>query len=551
MSNSNKIKGISRRDFLKGTAAGALGVAAAGLLGGCASTTEKQECPPCESTSSASSAGWPAVEALEPKVPMEGVVAFVKEPIADSEIVKTENVDVVVCGMGPAGFAASIASAQQGLKTVVLEKGRVGTYRSATIGGLTDRIHKKYGVEFDTKQWLDDAMVNSMFYGNQAIYQRWIDTQEEAINWFLDLFGLPDEDFKLTFAAGDFPDFYEPYDITSLSRSWNTSINIPLAPAEIVELLTSKVKEAGAEVLMETPACQLIKEDGKVVGVIARTAEGYVKYLCAKGVVLATGGYEFNPTKLKECCRPRDLALNHWMNGTASNTGDGHEMGKAVGAIEDEYPHPLMLDPAQLMPYLRVNKLGKRFTPEYEPYNHLALAMQNQPGAINWYITDGDAAGAIDKMWTPSSSCYGPKEVWVGAATSENALKADTLEELAGLMGVPADAFVETINHWNAMCEAGEDTDFHMLPSMMHPIKTAPFYANLEGAAALCTAGGLQITPNSEVLDTEFNVIPGLYAIGNVSGSMFHGTYPHNLNCISHSRCITFGYNVAKLLASK
>lgn len=133
------------------------------------------------------------------------------------------------------------------------------------------------------------------------------------------------------------------------------------------------------------------------------------------------------------------------------------------------------------MPYLRVNKLGKRFTPEYEPYNHLALAMQNQPGAINWYITDGDAAGAIDKMWTPSSSCYGPKEVWVGAATSENALKADTLEELAGLMGVPADAFVETINHWNAMCEAGEDTDFHMLPSMMHPIKTAPFYANLEG----------------------------------------------------------------------
>ena len=72
---------------------------------------------------------------------------------------------------------------------------------------------------------------------------------------------------------------------------------------------------------------------------------------------------------------------------------------------------------------------------------------------------------------------------------------ADTLEELAGLMGVPADAFVETINHWNAMCEAGEDTDFHMLPSMMHPIKTAPFYANLEGAAALCTAGGLQITP--------------------------------------------------------
>ena len=52
----------------------------------------------------------------------------------------------------------------------------------------------------------------------------------------------------------------------------------------------------------------------------------------------------------------------------------------------------------------------------------------------------------IDKVWTPSSSCYGPKEQWVAAAQSENAFKADTLEELAELMEVPADTFVETIN---------------------------------------------------------------------------------------------------------
>ena len=56
------------------------------------------------------------------------------------------------------------------------------------------------------------------------------------------------------------------------------------------------------------------------------------------------------------------------MNGTKTNTGDGHEMAKAIGAMEDEYPHPLMLDPEQLMPYLRVNKRGVRFTAEYEAY---------------------------------------------------------------------------------------------------------------------------------------------------------------------------------------
>jgi succinate dehydrogenase/fumarate reductase flavoprotein subunit len=303
-------------------------------------------------------------------------------------------------------------------------------------------------------------------------------------------------------------------------------------------------------VLFNTPVVQLVTEGEKVVGAIVKGENGYVKYLTAKGVVLATGGYEFNPEKLAACCRPRDLALGHWMNGTKTNTGDGHEMAKAIGAMEDEYPHPLMLDPEQLMPYLRVNKRGVRFTAEYEAYNHLANAIQAQPGAYNYYIVDANVMDIVTSIWTPSSSCYGPKEVWAGAATSDKALKADTLEELAEKMGVPVDAFVATINHWNEMCDAGEDTDFHFPGKMMHKIDTAPFYATKEMASALCTCGGLQITAKSEVLNTEAQPIEGLYAIGNVSGSMFSGTYPHNENCLSHSRCVTFGYNVAKTLAA-
>ena len=83
------------------------------------------------------------------------------------------------------------------------------------------------------------------------------------------------------------------------------------------------------------------------------------------------------------------------MNGTKTNTGDGHEMAKAIGAMEDEYPHPLMLDPEQLMPYLRVNKRGVRFTAEYEAYNHLANAIQAQPGAYNYYIVDANVMDSV------------------------------------------------------------------------------------------------------------------------------------------------------------
>lgn len=480
----------------------------------------------------------------------KGDIAFVAEPIAASEIKETISVDVLVCGQGPAGMAAALACAEQGLQVVALEKGSSPTWRSPTMGAFHDRIHQKFGVQFDTKQWLDDAMVNCAYRGEQAIYQKWIDTCDEAVDWFFDKLALPDEEYYLTFNAGDFPDFNAAYDELSLSRSWNTSINIPLGVEDIAATLQKQITDAGAEVLFNTPVVQLVMEEGKVTGAVAKTKDGYVKYQTSKGVVLATGGYEFNPDKLNACCRPRDLALIGWMNGTKTNTGDGHEMAKAIGAMEDEYPHPLMLDPAQLMPYLRVNRRGLRFTAEYEAYNHLANAIQSQPGAFDYYIVDANCAEIVDNNWTPSSSCYGPKEVWIGAAMSPNALTADTLEDLAVKMGVDPETFTATIQHWNEMCDAGEDTDFHFPGSMMHKIDTAPFYATKEMAEALCTAGGLQITPSSEVLDKNAQPIPGLYAIGNVSGSMFSGTYPHNENCLSHSRCVTFGYNVAKTLAA-
>ena len=76
-----------------------------------------------------------------------------------------------------------------------------------------------------------------------------------------------------------------------------------------------------------------------------------------------------------------------------------------------------------------------------------------------------------------------------------------------------------------------------------------PFYASLEGAEALSTAGGLQVDIHSRVLNSDFAPIPGLFAVGLTSGGMFNNTYPHNLNCLSHTRNCTFGYLVGKFLS--
>ena len=499
---------------------------------------------------------WPQCEpAYTPVAAGDGKIAYELDPIDPAQVIEERDVDVLVCGLGPAGYAAALSCAQHGLKTVAIEKNDTGTINSSTIGGLTDRIHKMYGVEFDAEEWLGEAMTKNGYRANQDLYRQLIKIQEEAVNWWLDQLPFKDEDYKLTFFgySGQEFDFREPYDKTARDHSWNTSINIPFAsPTDFRDHLTNRVLESGAEILYETPVVQLITDEaGNVIGAYGKNADGYIKFNTAKGVVLSTGGYEHNLKKLKECCRPRDLQLCAWLTYARNCTGDGHEIAKAVGGMADEYPHPLMLDPMQLMPYVRVNFQGKRFIGEYETYDHLASAMQAQYGGFDYFITDANVMEAVDAMWSPSSSCYGPKEVWAGAATSPNALVADTLEELAEKMGVPVDNFVATIQRWNEMCDADGDVDYGYPKEHMHRIDTAPFYATREMAESLATSGGLQVNEFSQVLNTAGLPIEGLYALGNTSGSMFYGTYPHSMNCLSHTRCVAFGWQVGKTLSQK
>lgn len=405
---------------------------------------------------------------------------------------------------------------------------------------------------YDTDAWISDAMIDCAFQGDMTLYRHWLESNGEAVDWYVSHFDDQNlDDYPLTFAAGDFPNFRDQWDKTSVSRSWNTSINLPYKPADLPGILADCITKAGAEIRYSCPACQLVTDsDNKVTGVIVKSDEGYEKYNCAKGVVLACGGYEYNLQMLKERCRPRGIP-GHWLTPAAGNTGDGHQMGLAVGAAEDDFPQAIMLDPEQLMPFVRVNKLGKRFSPEYEPYGHLALSIQAQPGAYDYYIVDGALASKIDKIWTPSSSCYGPKETWITAATGDKAIKADSLDELAQQIGVPAADFKQTIEHWNTMTAAGKDSDFNFPGDMMMTIDTPPYYATKEYADGLCTAGGLIVDTECRVLDVDRDPVEGLFAIGINSGGMFYNTYPHNLNCLSHTRNCLMGYTVGNVLAGK
>ena len=132
----------------------------------------------------------------------------------------------------------------------------------------------------------------------------------------------------------------------------------------------------------------------------------------------------------------------------------------------------------------------------------------------------------------------------------KNYFKADTLEELADLIGVDKETFLATVARYNELADAGEDVDFYKDTVFLTPIKEGPFYATRVGAGLLAVVGGLHIDDNNQVMTAEDEVIPGLFAVGNVSGDMYAQDYPINFMGNSHGRCLVGGYCVGTYLAN-
>ena len=130
-----------------------------------------------------------------------------------------------------------------------------------------------------------------------------------------------------------------------------------------------------------------------------------------------------------------------------------------------------------------------------------------------------------------------------------NAYQADTLDELAKQIGCDAAVLKATVERYNGMCEAGEDTDYYKKPVFLTPVKEGPFYALKVGPALLAIPGGLRTNNDFKCLDAEGAPIEGLYALGNVQGDICAVDYPINVAGNSHGRCITYGYLLGHELA--
>lgn len=549
---------LSRRGFLAGVATSGAALAAASILGCAPSSAGADKQPTPEAGAEGGGAGasanpegmsLPSTFDFEWYPPIQGDVAYEDEPVSD--FAETMECDMVVCGGGLAGVSAALSGSENGLNVVLLEKSGQFVGRGAQLGAIGSRVQREAGSEeVDPEAFVNDGVYSMGNRVDRRVWARYAAFSGQAADWLVEQVGD---------ACGPWKADSMQTVVNNGVPFWASTIQPAKMAGSIAPAVGELIQQRGVDVRFETPAVQLVQEGDAVVGVVAKDASGnYLRFNASKGVVLATGGYENNWDMLCRNMEPRDLAVGTWRNTATTNTGDGHMMGEAVGAQMDDYPHAIANDPGASVKsntycrplaqgFLRVNDLGKRFCNEGASQEHVGAAIAVQPGAHCYMIMAGDIEANITELFEKRHLPF-PIPDMVEALKSE-VVEAATLEELADTIGVDKANLVETIANYNRFYDEQRDEEYGKDPSCLLAVREAPFYAIEEQNASLVTVSGLKIDEYSRVLDRFAHPIEGLYALGNVSGSMFDGYYPHHCQAISHGRCVTFGYLVGRRLA--
>ena len=539
---------ISRRDFLKGSIAGAAALSLTGMGLG------KTEALAAEDTSGKHS--WE----IKP------------DPIDPAEIVKTVDTEILVIGGGYSGCCTAARASELGAKVILVEKS--DTLHGNGVGGtgaVASKVLDEAGLKLDKvdsqKRWVKTCGGRC----RESLVAKFHNNSEEAMNWMIDI--AEADGAKALISENHSNDLVHKEDRTyHMFVGGNTYETFGLATFA-PHLFRQFAEAHGAEFVYNSPAEQLVQDaDGAVTGAICKTDEGYVQYNASKGVVLATGDISFNK-EMMEYYAPIGLKVMARLNGAIGDTGDGHKMGMWAGGAVQDAPWPTMMHPQAASfwhgPFLFVSPEGKRFMNE-------ATWVQGKCVGLVTQAKSPYAFSIFDKNYPDDvlkGLPYGGGMFWdnfrflgstfeASVATTQNTIengvendpknyfKADTLEELADLIGVEKDTFLATVEHYNELCEKGEDTDFYKDTIFLTPIKEAPFYATRVGAGLLTVVGGLHIDDNNQVMTAEDKVIPGLFAVGNVSGDMYAQDYPINFMGNSHGRCLVGGYCVGTYLAN-
>ena len=466
----------------------------------------------------------------------------------------TVDADVVVVGAGGAGMTAAITAAAEGKSVVILEsQSMVGGNSVRATGGMNagktvyqdeNEFGESAGVEKTLKtaaeKYADNETITALA---KTVSEQWAAYQANPTGYFdsvelmeLDTMiggkGINDPALVETLCANsaDAIDWLDEHGITlhnvssfggasvkRIHRPVNAEGKTVSVGSYMIPLLQENCEKAGVKMMLDTTATEILTDaNGAAVGVKATGASGETVTVNAKAVVLATGGFGANLDMVVKY-KPE---LKGFMTTNAPGIqGQGIEMAQAIGAatvdMDQIQIHPTVeANTAALITEglrgdgaILINEEGQRFIDEVGTRDVVSAAEIAQTGSYSWLVVDqamADASsviqGYIKKGYTVTGSTY---------------------EELGKAMGVDAAAFAETMEKWNGCVEAKNDPDFGRT-SFANPLNTAPYYAVKVTAGVHHTMGGLKINANTEVLNEKGEVIPGLFAAGEVTGGV-HG----------------------------
>jgi len=466
----------------------------------------------------------------------------------------TVDADVVVVGAGGAGMTAAITAAGEGKSVVILEsQSMVGGNSVRATGGMNagktvyqdeNEFGESAGVEKTLKtaaeKYADNETITALA---KTVSEQWAAYQANPTGYFdsvelmeLDTMiggkGINDPELVETLCANsaDAIDWLDEHGITlhnvssfggasvkRIHRPVNAEGKTVSVGSYMIPLLQENCEKAGVKMMLDTTATEILTDaNGAAVGVKATGASGETVTVNAKAVVLASGGFGANLDMVVKY-KPE---LKGFMTTNAPGIqGQGIEMAEAIGAatvdMDQIQIHPTVeANTAALITEglrgdgaILINEEGQRFIDEVGTRDVVSAAEIAQTGSYSWLV--------VDQAMVDASS------VIQGYIKKGYTVTGATYEELGKAMGVDAAAFAETMEKWNGYVEAKNDPDFGRT-SFANPLNTAPYYAVKVTAGVHHTMGGLKINANTEVLNEKGEVIPGLFAAGEVTGGV-HG----------------------------
>lgn len=425
---------------------------------------------------------------------------------------ETLDVDIVIIGAGGAGMAAGITAAQEGKSVIIVEKApMVGGNTSRATGGMNaagSHYQEEAGIEDSVELFVEDTIKGGHGLNNPDLVQVMAENSADAIVW-LDSIGA---------------------ELSNVGKAGGASVNRAHRPVDengkilsVGTYLVTKLEEAcidnGVEILLETQATEIVMEDGVAVGIIANSPT--VNYTINAGaVIVASGGFGGNLEMVAEL-KPE---LEGYVSTNAPTlTGDGIKMAEAVGAatvdMEQIQIHPTVVQAngALITESLRgdgailLNAEGKRFIDETQTRDVVSANVIAQTDSYAWLIVN--------------QAMFDDSTVVQKYVDQEYLIAAEDVAALAELIGADEAVIQESLDAWNTAIETQNDAECGRegLDTIAYNVSEGPYYAVKIAPGIHHTMGGIMINTNAEVIDTEGNVIPGLYAAGEVTGGVHGG----------------------------